>query len=56
MNDEKCSRDAAKTLVIAIINGANYSSATLKQLANELKVWANYEFLFPNKFASKHTS
>ena len=25
MNDEKCSRDAAKTLVIAIINGANYS-------------------------------
>ena len=37
MNDEKCSRDAAKTLVIAIINGANYSSATLKQLANELK-------------------
>ena len=37
MKDEKCSRDTAKTLVIAIINGANYTSATLKQHANELK-------------------
>ena len=37
MNDEKCSRDTAKTYVIAIINGAKYSSRTLITLANELK-------------------
>lgn len=37
MKDEKCSRDTAKTLTIAIINGGKYSSPTLKQLAKELK-------------------
>ena len=42
MKDEKCSRDTAKTLVIAIINGANYTSATLKQLSNELKPIVKY--------------
>ena len=59
MNDEKCSRDAAKTLVIAIINGANYSSATLKQLANELKPIINYinnlsEYSSIAKFVNKN--
>jgi hypothetical protein len=42
MKDEKCSRDTAKTLVIAIINGGKYSSATLKALANELKPAIEY--------------
>jgi P4 family phage/plasmid primase-like protien len=42
MKDEKCSRDTAKTLVIAIINGAKYSSTTLKGLANELKPAIEY--------------
>ncbi len=37
MKDEKCTRDTAKTYVIAIINGAKYTIATVKQLANELK-------------------
>ena len=37
MKDEKCNRDTAKTLVIAIINGGKYSSPTLKSLTNELK-------------------
>ena len=37
MRYEKCSRDIAKTFLIAIINGAKYSSTTLKTLANELK-------------------
>ena len=36
-NDEQCSRDTAKTLVIAIINGAKYSSPTRKSLSNQLK-------------------
>ena len=34
MQDETCCRDTAKILVIAIINGSKYSSATLKALAN----------------------
>ena len=42
MKDEKCGRDTAKTLVIAIINGANYTSTTLKQLATELKPSIKY--------------
>ena len=37
MKDEKCSRDTAKTFVIAVINGGKYTSATLKQLTTELK-------------------
>lgn len=37
MNDEKCSRDIAKTMVISVINGAKYSSPILKALYNELK-------------------
>ena len=36
MGEVKCSRDTAKTYVIAIINGAKYTSPILKQLANEL--------------------
>jgi hypothetical protein len=42
MNDEKCSRDIAKTLVIAIINGAKYTSPTLKSLSNQLKPVIEY--------------
>jgi hypothetical protein len=34
--EEKCSRDKAKTKVIAVINGAIYKSNTLKNLAIEL--------------------
>ena len=37
MNDEKCTRDTAKTYVIAVINGCKYSSKTLKKLYEELK-------------------
>ena len=37
MNDEKCTRDIAKTYVIAVINGCKYSSKTLKKLYEELK-------------------
>jgi len=37
MKEEKCERDDAKTLVIAVINGGSYKSPTLLKLANELK-------------------
>ena len=47
MKDEKCSRDTAKTLVIAIINGAKYTSPTLKQLANEIKPTIDYVINLP---------
>ena len=47
MKDEKCTRDTAKTLVIAIINGAKYTSPTLKQLANELKPTIDYVINLP---------
>lgn len=42
MNDEKCDRDDAKTRVIAVINGAKYTSPTLKQLCKELKPAIQY--------------
>ena len=47
MKDENCSRDTAKTLVIAIINGAKYKSATLKQLADEIKPIINHIIKLP---------
>lgn len=47
MNDEKCSRDTAKTLVIAIINGAKYKSTTLKKLADEIKPIIKHIILLP---------
>ena len=47
MKDEKCSRDIAKTLVIAIINGAHYTSNTLKALSNELKPAINHIINLP---------
>ena len=31
MKDEKCSRDTAKTSTIAVINGGNYKTSTLKK-------------------------
>jgi hypothetical protein len=37
MKEEKCDRDDAKTLVIAVINGGTYKTPTLLKLANELK-------------------
>ena len=42
MKDEKCERDDAKTLVIAVINGGSYKSPTLSKLANELKPALNF--------------
>jgi hypothetical protein len=51
MKDEKCTRDTAKTLVIAIINGGKYSTPTLKTLANELKPAIEYINNIP-KYAS----
>lgn len=42
MKEEKCSRDTAKTYVIAIINGANYSSPTLKKLCQEIRPVVNH--------------
>ncbi len=42
MAEVKCTRDTAKTYVIAIINGAKYTSPILKQLANELKPAIEY--------------
>ncbi len=47
MKDEKCSRDTAKTFVIAIINGAKYTSQTLKQLANEIQTTINHVINLP---------
>ena len=37
MKQENCSRNNAKTMVIAVINGAKYSSPFLKSLYDELK-------------------
>ena len=51
MKDEKCTRDTAKTYVIAIINGGKYSTPTLKTLANELKPAIEYINNLP-KYAS----
>ena len=42
MNEEKCSRDTAKTFVISIINGAKYNSATLKRLSSEISPAIDY--------------
>ena len=47
MKDEKCSRDTAKTLVIAIINGGKYTSPTLKQLATEIQPTINHVINLP---------
>ena len=58
MKDEKCSRDTAKTFVIAIINGGKYETKTLKQLTTELKPAIQYINNFPEyssivEFANK---
>ena len=42
MKENKCSRDEAKTKVIAIINGGKYQTPTLKQFATELKPAINH--------------
>ena len=47
MKDEKCSRDTAKTLTIAIINGGDYKTPTLLKLANELKPIINHIIKLP---------
>ena len=47
MKDEKCSRDTAKTYVIAIINGGCYKSPTLDKLAKELKPIINHIIKLP---------
>ncbi len=47
MKDEKCSRDTAKTYVIAVINGAKYATSTLKKLYEELKPIINHIINLP---------
>ena len=47
IKDEKCSRDTAKTYVIAVINGAKYASSTLKKLYEELKPIINHVINLP---------
>lgn len=47
MKDEKCTRDTAKTYVIAVINGAKYASSTLKKLYEELKLIINHIINLP---------
>lgn len=42
MEEENCSRDEAKTCVIACINGGKFKTNTLKQLIDELKPCINH--------------
>ena len=42
MKDEKCSRDTAKTYVIAVINCCKYNSKTLKKLYDEVQPIIKY--------------
>ena len=42
MKDKNCSRDKAKTSVIAVINGDKYSNGILKKLADEIKPAIKY--------------
>jgi hypothetical protein len=45
--EEKCSRDTAKTFTIAVINGGNYKTQTLKKLTDELKPIINHIIKLP---------
>lgn len=47
MIDERCSRDTAKTYVIAVINGCKYNSKTLKKLYEELQPIIDYIIKLP---------
>ena len=47
IKDEKCSRDTAKTYVIAVINGAKYAWSTLKKIYEELKPIINHVINLP---------
>jgi phage/plasmid-associated DNA primase len=42
MDDERINRNAAKTKVIAVINGAKYNSTTLSQLTKEIKPFIEF--------------
>jgi P4 family phage/plasmid primase-like protien len=42
MKEEDCSRDSAKTRVIAVINGCSYKSNTLNKLHNEIKPFIDH--------------
>ena len=42
MDEEKCSRDEAKTCVISCINGGKFKTNTLKKLIDELKPCINH--------------